>query len=151
MASELRTNSAGVEKTRVQRTKVPWVTACYDDEAVLIAVRSSHPVAKWKEIQQIFNSQVPERRWRTLEAIYSKAKLICCAYNPPEERLMASNAVEPALLPSNRVCGNVYVMPLTPLIYGNLLLRQSSFRQRPQQRTWKYCHHVERILSMLMA
>ena len=135
MANEIRTSSSKGEKAKVQRTNVPWVTVHYDDEAILIAVRSSHPVAKWKEIQRIFNCQVPEKRRRILEAIYSKAKLICSAYHSPEKCPIASDAIESGLLPANTVSGNIYLMLLHSGIYGNLLPRQLLFRRRHHQRT----------------
>ncbi len=67
-------------KAKAPRTNVPWVAAGYDDEATLVALRSAYPLAKWKEIREQFNRRVPEKRRRTLEAVYSKAKLICSAY-----------------------------------------------------------------------
>ena len=77
---------------KAQRTNVPWVTHSYDDESILITLRSSYPRATWKQIREEFNRCVPECRRRTLEAIYSKAKTICSAYNPDAQHFHPTHA-----------------------------------------------------------
>ncbi len=120
-------------KGKAPRTNVPWVAAGYDDEATLVALRSAYPLAKWKKIRELFNRRVPEKRRRTLEAIYSKAKLICSAYNPTTQRTAFPVAN------CSSITGSKDVFLLSQCIKRILTFeRPRSFPQRHQPLIWKF-------------
>ena len=109
-------------KTKSWRKNVLWVTPDYDDEVILRYLRSNHPAAKWEEIQRMFNRCVPKPRHRTLNAIYSKAKLICSAYKPLDNPT-AGSVLDSAAVSHGEV-GQTVCSPLHPLLLYLLMTKQ---------------------------
>lgn len=69
---------------KARRTNVPWVTDTYNDEKLLLAIRSANPHQQWKKIQAAFNKQVPLERERSLWAIGKRARAVLKAKHQAE-------------------------------------------------------------------
>ena len=59
-----------------ERRCVPWVSKTYDDEKVLQDVHRSHSEKSWNIICDKFNEMVPSYRQRSVDAVYSKWKIL---------------------------------------------------------------------------
>lgn len=57
-----------------KRACIQWKTIYYDDEAVLLHIRSMYPDATWSSIASIFNRTVPPERMRSDDSISSKGR-----------------------------------------------------------------------------
>ena len=55
---------------------VPWVSKTYNDEKVLEDIRRSHPEENWNVIRDMYNEEVPSSRQRSVDAVYSKWKIL---------------------------------------------------------------------------
>jgi len=59
-----------------RRTRIPWQTPDYDDEAALVEILSKNPNTKWGRICDILNGSVPASRCRSLSSVCSKGKRV---------------------------------------------------------------------------
>ena len=109
----LNNSTAEVPEVKAKRTNVRWVTGHYNDEATLIELRSSFPKASWADIRTMFNSRVPPKRTRTIEAIYSKAKIILDpeASTTPLSTIGSTSRTVTSPEPQDTFQGNVFEIP----------------------------------------
>lgn len=70
---------------KARRTNVPWVTGTYDDEKLLLALRSANPQQPLRDIQAAFNEKVPLERNRSLGAIGKRARALLKSKHQAEE------------------------------------------------------------------
>lgn len=73
--SERESNTARTISKRERRC-VSWVTKTYDDEKVLEDIHRSYSEKSWNVICDKYNEMVPSCRQRSVDAVYSKWKIL---------------------------------------------------------------------------
>lgn len=90
-----------------KRTNVAWVTSIYNDEATLLALRSAHPQVPWRVIRDMLNDHVPKERKRSLQAVYSKAKVICQDESSTAPALQSQDTISDHVITTSKALAHI--------------------------------------------
>lgn len=89
--SERKSNTARTIPKRERRC-VPWVSKTYDDEKVLEDIHRSHSEKSWNAICDKYNEMVPSYRQRSVDAVYSKWKILRSRNTPKSTSLTSKES-----------------------------------------------------------
>jgi len=91
LTSERESNTARTIPKRERRC-VPWVSKTYDDEKVLEDIHRSHPEKSWNVLCDKHNEMVPSYRQRSVDAVYSKWKILRSRNTPTSTSLTSKES-----------------------------------------------------------
>ncbi len=89
--SERESNTARTIPKRERRC-VPWVSKTYDDEKILEDIHRSHSEKSWNAICDKYNEMVPSYRQRSVDAVYSKWKILRSRNTPTSTSLTSKES-----------------------------------------------------------